>query len=127
MGVIEDVRKVIQDTVAPDLKALAVRVEELERRMELRFQGIESRIDGVEKHIDVQLASLEKRIDVQLASLEKRFDEQRDFMEKRFDALERMLNQQQVINNLVERIRFLESSVKASPAAHEEAKIERVG
>ena len=91
MGVIEDVRKVIQDTVAPDLKALSVRVEELEKRIEQRFQ------------------------------------DQRDYMEKRFDSLERMLNQQQVINNLAERIRYLESNVRVSPAGHEEAKIERVG
>lgn len=91
MGVIEDVRNVIQDTVAPDLKALTVRVDELEKRIEQRFQ------------------------------------DQRDYMEKRFDALERMLNQQQVINSLAERIRHLESSVRVTPAAHEESKIERVG
>jgi hypothetical protein len=91
MGVIEDVRKVIQDTVAPDLKALSVRVEQLEKRIEQRFQ------------------------------------DQRDCLEKRFDSLERMLNQQQVINSLAERIRYLESNVRVSPAAHEEAKIERVG
>ena len=63
MGVIEDVRKVIQDTVAPDLKALAVRVEELEKRMDERFQAVE-----------------------------KRFDDQRDYLENRFDSLERLLN-----------------------------------
>jgi len=63
MEVIEDVRKVVQDTIAPDLKALAVRVEELEKRMDERFQAVE-----------------------------KRFDDQRDYLEKRFDSLERLLN-----------------------------------
>lgn len=91
MGVIEDVRKVIQDTVALDLKALAVRVEEMEKR------------------------------------IAQRFDDQRDYMEKRFDSLERMLNQSQVINGLVERVRFLENSMRATPAVHEESKIERAG
>ena len=91
MGVIEDVRKVIRDTVAPDLKALAVRVDELEKRVEQRFQH------------------------------------QRDYMEKRFDGLERMLNPQQVINRLVGRVRFLENSVRVTPATHEESKIERAG
>jgi len=98
MGVIEDVRKVIQDTVAPDLKALTVKVEELEKRIDSKFQAVEHR-----------------------------FDDQRSYTEKRFDSLERMLNQQQVINGLVERVRFLENSVRATPATHEESKIERAG
>ena len=105
MGVIEDVRKVIQDTVAPDLKALAVKVEELEKRMDLKFQVVDQRFADQRDY------------------LEKRFDG----IDKRFDAVERMLNQQQVINNLVERIRFLESSTRAVPVAHEESKIERAG
>jgi hypothetical protein len=53
MGVIEDVRKVIQDTVAPDLKALSVRVEELEKRIEQRFHDqrdyMEKRFDSLER------------------------------------------------------------------------------
>jgi len=91
MGVIEDVRKVIQDTVPPDLKALAVRVEELEKRME------------------------------------QRFNDQRGYMEKRFDSLERVLNQQLVINSLIDRVRFLETSVRATPDAHEETRVEKAG
>ena len=98
MEVIEDVRKVVQDTIAPDLKALAVRVEELEKRMDERFQAVE-----------------------------KRFDDQRDHLEKRFDSLERLLNEQQVINGLVERVRFLETTVRATPAAHEETRVEKAG
>src|ERR1017187_6468905 len=140
MGVIEDVRKVIQDTVAPDLKALAVKVEELEKRMDLKFQVVdqrfadqrdylEKRFDSVDKQfddIDKRFDGVEKRFD----GIDKRFDgidNSFDGIDKRFDALERMLNQQQVINNLVERIRFLESSTRAVPAAHEESKIERAG
>ena len=98
MEVIEDVRKVVQDTIAPDLKALAVRVEELEKRMDERFQAVE-----------------------------KRFDDQRDYLEKRFDSLERLLNEQQVINGLVERVRFLETTVRATPAAREETRVEKAG
>jgi hypothetical protein len=105
MGVIEDVRKVIQDTVAPDLKALAVKVEELEKRMELKFQSVEQRFDDQRDYLD------------------KRFDG----IDKRFDGLERMLNQQQLINSLVERVRALETGVKASPVVHEESKMERAG
>jgi hypothetical protein len=105
MGVIEDVRKVIQDTVAPDLNARAVKVDELEKGMDSKFQAMEQRFDD------------------QRSYMEKRFDG----IDKRFDGLERMLNQQQVINGLLERVRFLETSVRATPATHEESKIERAG
>jgi hypothetical protein len=98
MSVVEDVRKVLQDTLAPDLKALTVRVEDLERRMDLRFQA-----------------------------LEQRFDDQRTYLEKRFDGLERMLSQQQLISSLAERIHILETVARSAPAARKEAEIERAG
>lgn len=98
MSVVEDVRKVIQDTLAPDLKALTVRVEELERRMGLRFQ-----------------------------SLEQRFDDQQGYLEKRFDGLERMLSQQQLISSLAERIHILENAARTAPNARKESEIERAG
>jgi len=105
MGEIGDVRKVIQDAVAPDLKAPAVRLDELEKCIDERFRGVEDRFNGVEQ----------------------RFEDQRAYLDKRFDSLERMLNQQPVINGLLEGVRFLESSVRATPAAHEQRKVERVG
>ena len=42
MGAIEDVRKVIQDLVAPDLKAIRVQLEELEKRIDQRFDAAEN-------------------------------------------------------------------------------------
>ena len=98
MSVVEDVRKALQDTLAPDLKALAVRVEELERRMDLRFQAIEGR-----------------------------FDDQRAYLEKRFDGLERMLSQQQLISSLAERIHILENATRTVPSSRKESEIERAG
>jgi hypothetical protein len=41
MGSVEDLRKVVQDLVAPDLKALAVRVEALEKSMRDKFASAE--------------------------------------------------------------------------------------
>jgi hypothetical protein len=41
MGNVEDLRKVVQDLVAPDLKALAVRVEALEKSMRDKFASAE--------------------------------------------------------------------------------------
>jgi hypothetical protein len=41
MGNVEDFRKVVQDLVAPDLKALEARISALEREMNLRFVSAE--------------------------------------------------------------------------------------
>ena len=41
MGTIDDVGKVFQDLIAPDLKALALRLELLEKEMKLRFDQAE--------------------------------------------------------------------------------------
>lgn len=41
MSNLEDARKIIQDLLAPDLKALAVRVENLEAEMARRFTSAE--------------------------------------------------------------------------------------
>jgi hypothetical protein len=70
MSIVEDVRKALQDTIAPDLRALAVRVDELEKRMNLRFEAMDSKMHG----------------------LERCFDDRREYLEKRFDSLERMLS-----------------------------------
>jgi hypothetical protein len=49
VGNVEDVRKVIQDFVALDLKALSVRIEALEREMKIRFDHVDTRLDHAEK------------------------------------------------------------------------------
>ena len=103
MGVIEDVRKVIQDTVAPDLKARAVKVDRTGEANGFQVSG--------------HGAAFRRPT---LLYMEKRFDG----IDKRF---ERMLNQQQVIHGLLERVRFLETSVRATPGTHEVSKIERAG
>lgn len=121
MSIVEDVRKALQDTLAPDLKALAVKVEELEKRMNLRFDAVDARLQG-----------FERRLDDQHAYSEKRFESEREYLDKRFDGLERMLSQQQLINSLVERVRLLESgaTLQKPPqegSRHAASEIERAG
>ena len=41
MGNVDDVRRVIQDLVSPDLKALATRMDASEKEMKLRFDQAE--------------------------------------------------------------------------------------
>lgn len=75
MGAIEEVRMLLQDVVAPDLKSLTVRVENaekqiaaLEQRMNDRFDKVDARFDKLERdsdrrHIElVSYLSLEARM-----------------------------------------------------------------
>ena len=60
MSLIDDTRKVLQDVIAPDLKAINVRLDAVERVMNLRFEQIDKRFEQMEKRIDEQFAQNEK-------------------------------------------------------------------
>jgi hypothetical protein len=70
MGTIEDVRKVIQDLVAPELKALSVKLDNFERESKLRDEALAARITSA---LELMLAKLEtqnNKIEGQNAKLE---------------------------------------------------------
>lgn len=46
MSVVEDVRKAMQDFLAPELGELKARVEALEKRMDERFNALNARVDA---------------------------------------------------------------------------------
>ncbi|MBB6146059.1 flagellar capping protein FliD [Silvibacterium bohemicum] len=50
MSVVEDVRTVVQDFLAPELRELKVRVDALEKRMDERFSQVDSRFNQMEKN-----------------------------------------------------------------------------
>jgi hypothetical protein len=88
MSVVEDVRKVFQDLVAPELKSLAVKLDRFESESKLRDESLAieakvrgeltqvkmdalgSKIDGVSAKMDFQYASimnalaLDKRVEM---------------------------------------------------------------
>ena len=61
------IRQLLQDIVAPDLKALQVRMDALEKR-------VDSRLDSLQKSMDSGFESLQKRFDelIRYHELEKR-------------------------------------------------------
>jgi len=60
MGNVEDVRKVIQDFVAPDMKAIAVRIEALECEMNVRFTSTDQRIASLDKEMNLRFNAAEQ-------------------------------------------------------------------
>jgi hypothetical protein len=49
MSVIEDVRKVVQDLVAPELESISVKLAGFERESKIRDEGLLAKLDGVER------------------------------------------------------------------------------
>jgi len=77
MGVIEDVRKVIQDLVTPDLKALAARQDSSEEDTTLRFAALTEKMDS-------RFNALSAKIDANHATVMNALN-----IDKRLEALER--------------------------------------
>jgi hypothetical protein len=77
MGVIEDVRKVIQDLVAPELKSLAVKLDKIDSESKLRGEltrdVLSARIDALSAKMDAQYASIMNALDLnrRLETLER--------------------------------------------------------
>src|SRR5271165_2141653 len=52
MSVVEDARKVMQDLIAPELRALSARLDAVEKQLEnidKRFDGVDKKFEGVDK------------------------------------------------------------------------------
>jgi hypothetical protein len=77
MGVIEDVRKVVQDLVAPELKSLAVKLEKIDSESKLRDEItrdlLSARLDALSAKMDAQYASIMNALDLnrRVESLER--------------------------------------------------------
>lgn len=68
MSVVEDVRQVLQDFLAPELRAVAVRIDALEKVMNARFEANDVKLESIQKEIQTLTKSLD--IDRRLAALE---------------------------------------------------------
>jgi hypothetical protein len=74
MGTVEDVRKLLQDLVTPDLKALDARVTALEKKMDLRFEAVELKLDALDKKFELKLDALDKKLDLKTDLLDRKID-----------------------------------------------------
>ena len=78
MSTVDDVRKLFQDLIAPELRSISVR------------------LDGFEKRVDERFVALEKRFDERFAAVDRRFaaaDQRMDGIEKRLVGLDAQIAQ----------------------------------
>jgi hypothetical protein len=69
MSAIDDVRKLLQDLVTPDLKALEVRVSALEKKVDLRADQADQKIDLTRDLLLAEMKAMKASIEVNIAKL----------------------------------------------------------
>ncbi len=104
MGAIDETRKVLQDIIAPDLKAIDARITALEKRLDYRVDGLDKRIDGLEKRMDQRFSDAEKRESDRFSALNDKIDLKHEVMLSQFKNLADMVNHNLDLDRRVERI-----------------------
>src|ERR1017187_2283850 len=77
MSAVEDVRKAIQDFLAPELRTISARLDAIEKVMDVRFEGMDVKFASVEVKLDSlskQIQAVDNKLDIdrRLTKLEAR-------------------------------------------------------
>ena len=79
MGAVDDVRKLLQDLVTPEMRALSEQVKNLDNRIDHLDKNLNHRIDGLDKNLNDKMEGLR-------VEMTRRFD----YMESTFRLDERV-------------------------------------
>lgn len=116
MGTIDDVRKVIQDLVAPELKALSVKLESFEREAKLRDEALAALIEHKIETLSVRISSTNELMLARMETLNNRIEAQ----SAKFDAITAKMDSQHtsIMNalNLDKRVESLERDRQSASA-----------
>jgi len=80
MGAIEDVRKVIQDLVAPELKSLQAQIKGVDEASKVRDEALSAKIDSLSDKMDLKFELVMAEMKAIIYSLN---------IDKRVEAIER--------------------------------------
>jgi len=61
MSVVEDVRQVIQDFLAPELRAMTARLDSFEKIMDARFATVDAKFLALEQKLEFRFEATEAR------------------------------------------------------------------
>ena len=69
MSAVDDIRRLLQDLVSPDLKSLQVRVEALDAKMDAGFKTLDSKIDLTRDLLLVEMKVMQASMETNIAKL----------------------------------------------------------
>ncbi len=118
MGAVEETRKMIQDLLAPELRALIVRVDALEKQFGLQIMASEERTGARIDALGARLSATEDRMDARVSAAEERLDARVTAAENRLDARIDTLEQHMDLRFKAVDVRFdrLETTMKENMA-----------
>ena len=73
MSVVEDVRQVLQDFIAPELRAVNTRLDAIESRLSAYLDAMSARSDGRFNAINIRLDAMDQRFDDLITIMDTRF------------------------------------------------------
>ena len=81
MSVVEDVRQVLQDFLAPELRAVSARLDSIEKVMDARFGSVDVKFESIDVKFDAlrtQIQGIGDKLDIdlRLIALESKQQEQ---------------------------------------------------
>ena len=83
---IEGTRKLLQDFIAPEVGALVIRINALEKRVEEMLKSLEDRTGAKVERVDSKLDRTEERITARMDALEQRLNTRINKLEAKMDA-----------------------------------------
>ena len=104
MSIVDDTRKLLQDLIAPELRALQVQVSSLEKTMDARF------------------SASEKTMDARFAAMSEKIDSQRDMLQAETRVLSATVTAQlalmtRTLQDIDGRLRRMEEDRRPGPGS----------
>jgi len=127
MSTIEDVRKVLQDLVAPELQSLHAKIDGVGQTVEARFQTVDAKLETM----GLRITSLERELSLRIQNLDERSVARNELilakletfgarLGARFDAIEKKMDTDRAeilrMFDTDKRISSLEGKVAAASA-----------
>jgi len=98
MSVVEDVRQVLQDFIAPELRAFNARLDAMGGRFD-------AKLDSFDARSEVRFDAINTRLD----AIDQRFNDMLTIMDTRFDSVSREIGQVRDMLDIDRRLTRLES------------------
>ena len=83
MGAIDDIRKVMQDVVAPDLKALDARISALDKKIDIRVDALEEKLNLTRELILSEMKVMHSSLSAEMGRLQHAIE-----LDRRVEKLE---------------------------------------
>jgi ABC-type enterochelin transport system substrate-binding protein len=108
MSAIDDVRNVMQDFLAPELRELKVRIDAVERQVEELKGSTRGQFEGLQK----QFEHTERRAEQRHHSFEEQFQQAEHRAEKRHEDMMFLIRQGQEVRSPAERLAAVEEKLR---------------